>query len=127
MRDIESREDLTHVLTAFYARAFEDDLIGPFFTEVAQLDLDAHLPVITDFWESILFGSVRYQGNVMHKHLVMDKTKIMKQAHFDRWLDLFSNALTAHHAGMKTDEMLERAKLIAVTMAYKIEAFRNTN
>jgi len=43
----------------FYERALEDDVIGYIF-EIAGLDLDKHLPVISDFWESVLFGTSDY-------------------------------------------------------------------
>mgnify|MGYP003520032605 CR=1 FL=1 len=45
--DIASRDDISTLVVAFYGRAFEDDLLGPVFVDVAQLDLDAHLLVVT--------------------------------------------------------------------------------
>ncbi len=68
MNDIENRGDIQVVLNAFYRKAFEDELIGLFFTEVVLLNLDSHLPVITDFWEFILFGNHHYRKNVMEIH-----------------------------------------------------------
>jgi len=32
-----------------FRRAFADELLEPVFIDVAQLDLDAHLPVMCDF------------------------------------------------------------------------------
>jgi hemoglobin len=110
------------VLERFYVAAFSDELIGPFFTDVAELDLHAHLPVITDFWESILFGTVRYQGSVMQKHLSLDNKQRMTREHFDRWLALFNQTIRAEFDGPKADEMLDRARIIALTMGYKLEA-----
>jgi hypothetical protein len=54
--DITSRDDIDALMRDFYGRAMSDPVIGRLFTEVAHLDLDEHLPVIGDFWESTLFG-----------------------------------------------------------------------
>ena len=67
-RDIQDRQDLEDLLRTFYTRAFEDDLIGRFFTEVVPLDLRTHIPVITDFWESVIFNKHNYRKNVMQIH-----------------------------------------------------------
>lgn len=48
-RDIASREDIDVLVIRFYGRAMSDPVIGYLFTEVAQLDLEHHLPVIGDF------------------------------------------------------------------------------
>ena len=67
-RDIESREELEDFLKAFYKKAFADDLIGIFFTEVVPLDLKTHIPVIANFWESVAFNKPSYRRNVMEVH-----------------------------------------------------------
>ena len=52
--DIETREDCERLVREFYARAFEDEIIGWLFTDIAKLDLEAHVPQITSFWETVL-------------------------------------------------------------------------
>lgn len=42
--DIADRVDIAGLVTEFYRRAFADDLLGPAFVDVAQVDLSAHLP-----------------------------------------------------------------------------------
>ena len=53
-RDIENRADIDLLMCEFYVKAMADDLIGHIFTDVARLDLDRHLPIIGDFWETLL-------------------------------------------------------------------------
>src|SRR5919202_6306458 len=60
--DISSRDDCERLVRAFYTRAFADPLIGFLFTDVARLDLEAHVPRITSFWETILLGARSYGG-----------------------------------------------------------------
>ena len=67
-RDLENRTDIEKLLGAFYEHAFRDELIGIYFTEVVPLDLASHLPVIADFWESVIFQNHAYRKNVMSIH-----------------------------------------------------------
>ena len=60
--DIETRADCERLVRAFYGRALEDPIIGFIFTDVAKLDLEAHVPRITSFWETILLGAQSYGG-----------------------------------------------------------------
>jgi hypothetical protein len=49
--------DCERLVRAFYGRALTDPTIGFIFTDVAHLDLEAHVPEITSFWETILLGA----------------------------------------------------------------------
>src|SRR5690606_3660552 len=60
MRDIENRADIDALMSLFYNKVLTDDVIGYLFTDVAKLDLDHHLPVIGDFWETVLLGTGNY-------------------------------------------------------------------
>ena len=64
-RDIETREDLEILLERFYNILLADEGIGYLFTEVARIDMSHHLPLITDFWDSILLGSGTYRKDAM--------------------------------------------------------------
>ena len=68
LRDIESRADCERLVRAFYGRALEDPIIGFIFVDVAKLDLEAHVPRITSFWETILLGAQSYGGGAFRPH-----------------------------------------------------------
>jgi hemoglobin len=59
-KDIEDRADIDRLMRVFYSKAMADDTIGYIFTDVAKLDLDHHLPIIGDFWETLLFQTGNY-------------------------------------------------------------------
>ena len=64
-RDIENREDLLLLVKRFYNKLLADASISYLFTEIAKINLEHHLPVLVDFWDSILFQSDTYQKNAM--------------------------------------------------------------
>jgi hemoglobin len=119
-KDIENREDLVLLLNSFYQKAFKDDLIGRFFTEVVPLDLNTHIPIIADFWESVVFGSRGYRKNVMEVHRHIHQLSSIKKEHLDRWIKLFSGTVDELFEGERAILIKQRAKSIATLMDIKL-------
>jgi len=120
MKDIENRSDIEFLLSRFYNKVFEDDLISHFFTEVVPLDLKTHIPVIADFWESVLLDARGYRKNVMEVHLnISQKSKIGKD-HLDRWVKLFTETVDELFEGQKAAVAKQRPASIATMMNIKI-------
>lgn len=121
MRDIETRKDIEILIDHFYRKAVTDEQIGFFFTEVVQLDFEKHMPVMYDFWESILLGSRTYQGNPMTKHLDLNRKAPLTEKHFTHWLELWGETINSLYTGPKADEALTRAQHIGNLMQHKIQ------
>ena len=120
-RDIENRADLERLLEVFYRKVFKDDLISHFFIEVVPLNLETHIPVIADFWESVLLDGRGYRKNVMEIHLkISEKSKIDKE-HLDRWVKIFSETVDELFEGAKASLAKQRAASIATMMNIKID------
>ncbi len=120
LNDIESRDNIENILNSFYKKAFADDLIGHFFTEVVPLDLATHLPVIADFWEAVLFNTHSYRKNVMEIHQHIHHLSAIKKAHLDRWVQIFTATIDECFAGEKANLMKQRAQSIAALMDIKL-------
>jgi hemoglobin len=118
--DIETREDLSRMLTAFYKKVFDDELIGRFFTEVVPLNLETHLPVITDFWEAIVFGHHTYRKNVMAVHQHIHHLSPIQKEHLDRWVQVFHQTVDEFFIGEKAELVKHRAASIATLMNMKL-------
>jgi hemoglobin len=88
-RDIETRADCERLVRAFYTRALVDPLIGWMFVDVAKIDLEAHIPAITSFWETILLGARSYGGGAFAPHAALHARVELRAAHFERWLVLW--------------------------------------
>lgn len=74
----------------FYALALEDDLLGPMFRAEID-DFDAHYGIVADFWSHALLGTDRYQRGTPFVH----HTKlVVQEAHFDRWMAAFEQAVS---------------------------------
>lgn len=121
MRDIENRKDIENLVDNFYKLVIKDELIGSFFTKVVVLDWEKHIPVMYNFWETIVLGNITYKGNPMLKHISLSQKKAIKEEHFDRWLKLWESTLSQYFQGPKANEALNRAQQIAELMKFKIK------
>ena len=126
MRDIETRKDIEELMTEFYRKALDDELIGYIFTDVAGIDLQHHLPIITDFWEMMLFGTVnfpaKYGRSPMQVHHALNEKENLKAEHFGRWVRLFCETIDEKFAGARAELAKMRAVAIAETMRLKFSS-----
>ncbi len=101
LTDIESRDDIAHLMREFYGRMFKDEVMGPIFLDVAEMDLDAHIPIMCDFWELQLFQKPGYRGGMMMVHFQLHNKmpEGLEHHHFMRWLDYWYETLDALFEG----------------------------
>ncbi|HRA60694.1 MAG TPA: group III truncated hemoglobin [Bacteroidia bacterium] len=118
--DIKDRRDIELLINTFYEKVKVDSFIGFFFTDVVKVNWDKHLPVMYDFWESVVFHTGIYDGNPMEKHIDLNKKSPMKMEHFQRWMQLFNETVDELFAGAKADVIKQRAISIATVMQIKI-------
>ncbi|MGH3797958.1 MAG: group III truncated hemoglobin [Pseudonocardiaceae bacterium] len=119
-RDIADRADIAGLVTAFYRRAFADALLGPVFVEIAQMDLAAHLPVMCDFWETVLMRTGRYRRNALRPHLALHAKAELTSAHFERWLTLWAGTVDERHVGEKAELAKVQAGRIAGSLSRRL-------
>ena len=113
MPDIETREDCEQLVRTFYSRALTDPLIGWIFVDVAKLDLEAHVPTIASFWETILLGAHSYGGGAFAPHVALHRKAGLRKAHFDRWLALWSASVDDLFAGPTAEMSKAHAQRVA--------------
>ena len=101
--DIESRADCERLVRAFYGRALADPIIGFIFVDVAKLDLEAHVPRITSFWETILLGARSYGGGAFRPHAELHAKVRLREGHFTQWLQLWCATVDELFAGERAE------------------------
>ena len=120
-RDLQDRSDIAELVGEFYRRAFEDSLIGPIFTDIARMDLDHHLPIMCDFWETVLFNAGLYRRNALQVHLVLGARFPLRQEHFDRWPTLWVSNVDEHFTGEKAELAKTQARRIAGSILRRLQ------
>jgi len=111
--DIATREDCERLVRAFYGRALIDPVIGFIFVDVAKLDLEAHVPKIASFWETILLGAQTYAGGAFRPHAVINAQVPLRVGHFERWLWLWRMTVDELFAGERAELAKSHADRVA--------------
>jgi hemoglobin len=122
MKDIETRTDIEILINRFYEKMLKDTIIGFIFTDIAKIDLDEHLTIICDFWETILFTKPVYKRGpeVMKIHHELNKKIHLKKGHFTRWLYLFGSTVDELYSGENAEKAKEKADSIAKLMQKRL-------
>jgi len=120
MKDITTREDIELLMKIFYKKLLDDNSISYVFTEVARINIETHIPVITDFWESILLHKNVYHNNTMKIHMDLNVKSPLSSQLFNIWLSHFNNTLDELFNGKVAELARQRALSIATVMQIKI-------
>ena len=124
MKLLESREDIEFLVNSFYKKVAKDETIGFFFTDVAKVNWDHHLPKMYSFWESLLFGKASYKGNPMAMHFPVNEKAAIEKPHFAHWIKLWTETVAENFEGETAEAAIYKASNIANLMAYKMEIAR---
>lgn len=107
--DLDTPERIERMVRLFYRRVLADPLLAPVFVDVAQIDLQEHLPLIAAYWKKMLLGDPAYDRNMVARHRAVNDQVRLTGALHERWLVLFNTNLDEHFQGPQTD----RARRIA--------------
>lgn len=121
--DIQTRADCERLVRAFYGRALIDPIIGFLFTDVARLDLETHVPRITNFWDTILLGSRSYGGGAFRPHVELHFKVSLTRGHFDRWLYLWTMTVDELFEGERAELAKSHAIRVAAAFESRLRSF----
>jgi hemoglobin len=110
--DLCSRDDVERLVRSFYRDAAMDDRLGPIFA-AAGVDWPSHIDRLTDFWSWQLLGTRRYAGNPLRAHQPVHDATPFTDAHFERWLELFTGTVDDHFRGPTAEMAKARAARMA--------------
>jgi len=111
--DLENPFEIAALVRRFYSRVSEDDLLGPIFNDVAEVDWSEHLPKLTAFWSGILLGIPGFRGAPMQAHFRIHSIRPLTPEHFQRWIDLFFETVDAGWSGRRADHAKDVATSVA--------------
>lgn len=117
--DILNRQDVSLLVNSFYDKVKVDPVIGFLFNDVAKVNWTAHLPVMYDFWEGIIFQKPGYTGNPMPVHMALHSRSPLKPEHFSRWKQLFLQTIDELFEGPNAEIARQRAVSIATMIQLK--------
>ena len=112
--ELSGRADVEALLRRFYGRVLVDDVLAEPFTALRIGGLDSHIPVMCDFWETVLFRAGLYRGSALDAHRHVHHRTSLSGRHFVRWLTTWNNTVDEMYSG----PVAERAKTQAARIAW---------
>lgn len=121
--DLSTRTDVHDLVVDFYREIIFDELLGPVFEVVAEVDWSVHIPNLVDYWSRILLGlpGSAQRVTAVHRHLHTQHPLTME--HCDRWFELWTTTLDTRWAGPITERARRHAALIMAGMARHVFDF----
>ena len=119
-RDLDRRARVHDAVVGFYREVVFDDVLGPVFEEVAEVDWSVHIPVLVDYWCRVLLGEPASGGPILAPHARIHLLEPLTPAMFDRWYRLWSTTVDATWAGPRAERAKSHAARVAATMSRKI-------
>ncbi|MEQ1697503.1 MAG: group III truncated hemoglobin [Hyphomicrobiaceae bacterium] len=108
------------VVHTFYDRVRADALLGPVFG-ARITDWEPHLANMCRFWSSVTLKTGIYSGSPMQRHAPLP----VDAAHFDRWLELFTQTVTEVCPPAAAAVFLDAAHRIAQSLEFGIASHRD--
>ncbi len=126
LTDISSRADIALLVSQFYRKVRAHPELGAIFTAVVE-DWDAHLELLTDFWETQLFLKRKYYGNPVTAHQKVDDAVhgTITPEHFGMWMNLWFQTLDELFAGETVWIAKNRAQKMSTMLFLQIYEHRN--
>lgn len=119
-RDLDSRAAVHDLVVDFYREVAQDDVLGPVFGEVAEVDWSVHIPKLIDYWCRVLLRRPGYDGSILRAHERVHGMEPFVPEMFDRWYELFVDAVDARWAGPVSEQAKSHAAQIAGMLSRKV-------
>jgi hemoglobin len=118
--DLDSRPRIHDAVVGFYREVVFDDLLGPVFDEVAEVDWQVHIPTLIDYWCRVLLGQPMAGGPLLAPHARVHRLEPFTTEMFDRWTGLWASTVDAAWSGPLADRAKSHATRVAGTLERKL-------
>lgn len=119
-RDLDNRTEIHDLVVTFYREVASDDLLGPIFGEVAEVDWSVHIPKLIDYWCRVLLRERGYDGFVLAPHQRIHSLEAFRPELFERWLGLFVEVVDEGWQGSTADAAKAHAAKIAAILSRQL-------
>lgn len=116
MRATFTRDAIDRLVSRFYERVREDDLLAPVFASRIT-DWPTHLGRMNAFWGSVLRAEPGYRADRGSPRELHHSLENVTRSHFERWLDIFEQTARETFEPWAADDVVGRARRMSVTLS----------
>lgn len=126
MNDIQTQEDIFHLVNEFYKKLLSDLSISYIFTDIVKIKLEEHLPILVTFWSQSLFNSGGYFNNLTQIHLDINQKEYLSPELFQIWIVHFNSSVDKNFSGTNAEKIKTQALNLSTVLQIKIHNQHNT-
>ena len=119
--DLDRPREISELVQIFYARIATDELLGPVFTQQADVDWREHHETLTAFWCQLELGIRGFHGAPTQKHSALSKEIPFRREQFARWVWLFHDTVDSGWEGPHAESIKAKASMIARVQSKVVE------
>ncbi len=117
------RQTVHKMIHHFYAKLLEDKLVGHYFINSLGDNLENerwkdHLTTLDNFWLKMMTGKGAYGGHPFPPHAFLGEMYIET---FERWLELFKEALNQFFIPKIADKFYKKSEILAAQFMYNLD------
>lgn len=117
-RDLDTTEEIFELVTRQYVDVVQDELLQPHFDfGPGFIDWQAHIGSVTDYWSHVILYAPDYQIDTIENHRQFHQHDPFTPELFDRWLQIFDDAVDGGWTGPNATRAKQRAAGMAWAMA----------
>jgi hemoglobin len=116
-RELDTRSEIHDLVVGFYREIVFDDLLGPVFGEVAEVDWPVHIPKLIDYWCRVLLREPGYDGYILDAHQCVHGLEPLRIEHFDRWYTLWAATVDERWTGQLAETAKRHAARTGTVLA----------
>ena len=118
--DLDDRAAIHDLVVHFYREVAFDDLLGPVFGEVAEVDWAEHIPRLIGYWCRVLLGHSSYDGRILGAHERVHREHPFEPELFDRWHRLFVESVDSGWRGPRAEQAKRHAAHMLGVMSRRL-------
>ena len=118
--DLDTRAHIHDLVVRFYREIAFDDILGPVFAEVGEVDWSIHIPKLIDYWCRVLLGHPGYDGFILAPHQQVNDRQPFAPELFDRWFALFAATVDSGWRGPIAERAKSHAERTATMLARRL-------
>jgi hemoglobin len=118
--DLASRSEIHDLVVDFYREVVFDDVLGPVFEEVAEVDWSLHIPKLIDYWCRVLLREPGYDGYILDAHQHVHGIEPLRVEHFDRWYALWAASVDERWTGPIAEAAKRHARRTGSVLARRV-------
>lgn len=120
MKEIETEDDLMLMTQLFYGKLLADESINFIFTDIVKIKIEAHFPIVVQFWAQVVLDKGGYSNNLTQIHLDIDTKYNLSKEIFDKWLFYFDETVDELFVGDKAKKLKDQAHNLSILIQIKI-------